>query len=349
MLNDIFLKIDNGAELSKEEIIRLLSLEDEESLSMLFKKADAVRKKYVGDEVHLRGLIEFSNYCARNCNYCGIRRGNKKVGRYRMEPEEIIETAVDAEKSGYKTVVLQSGEDGYYTVDKLVCMLRKIKIYTDLAVTLSIGERSKDEYEQMHEAGADRFLLRFETSNRELYANLHPDSKYDNRMQALKWLKEAGFQVGSGIMIGLPGQTVEDLSEDILKFKELELDMIGMGPYICHPGTPLAGSNNGTVGMTFKVIAVTRIVTRNTHIPATTALATLRPEDGREKALQLGANVMMPNVTPVKYRRFYELYPDKVCISEDAVDCRKCIGERLKRIGRSISTEHGHSLKTLGN
>ncbi|HHV76218.1 MAG TPA: [FeFe] hydrogenase H-cluster radical SAM maturase HydE [Syntrophothermus lipocalidus] len=345
MLNYVFKKIDQEQELSKEDIVCLLALKDEHELARLYDRADRIRKKYVGDEVHLRGLIEFSNYCRKNCYYCGIRRDNRKLRRYRMSAEEIVATAVVAERLGYKTVVLQSGEDMYYTVDKLVDIIRRIKQEADVAITLSIGERPREEYERLYEAGADRFLMRFETSNRELYARLHPDSDYDERMQILSWLKEIGYQVGSGVMIGLPGQTLEDLAMDILKFKELELDMVGVGPYICHEETPLAGNANGTVEMTFKVIALTRIVTRDAHIPATTALATLRPADGRERALELGANVVMPNVTPTKYRALYELYPGKVCIGEAAEQCLTCIHRRIYSLGRPISRGYGHSFK----
>ncbi|WP_287190173.1 [FeFe] hydrogenase H-cluster radical SAM maturase HydE [Syntrophothermus sp.] len=344
-MNYVFKKIDQEQELSKEDIVCLLALKDEQELARLYDRADRVRQKYVGDEVHLRGLIEFSNYCRKNCNYCGIRRGNRKLQRYRMSAEEILATVAVAERLGYKTVVLQSGEDMYYTVGKLVDIIRRIKQEADVAITLSIGERSREEYERLHEAGADRFLIRFETSNRELYSRLHPDSDYDERMQILVWLKEIGYQVGSGVMIGLPGQTLEDLAMDILKFRELDLDMVGVGPYICHEETPLAGNANGTVEMTFKVIALTRIVTRDAHIPATTALATLRPTDGREKALELGANVVMPNVTPAKYRALYELYPAKVCIGEEAEQCQACMHGRIYSLGRPISQGYGHSFK----
>ena len=216
-------------------------------------------------------------------------------------------------------------------------------------MTLSIGERPRQVYEKLFEAGADRYLMRFETSNPELYKRLHPDSKYEERMAILTWLKEIGYQVGSGVMVGVPGQTVEDLAQDILTFKELDLDMVGVGPYICHEATPLAGSSNGTVEMTLKVAALTRIVTRDTNLPATTALATLRPLDGREKALQVGANVVMPNVTPVKYRALYELYPDKICIGDAAEQCQGCITGRIMSIGRAdqpglrplLQTQHG--------
>ncbi len=345
MTDELFVKIDNDEVLTKDDLVTLLALNEPDELEGLYRRADLIRQKYVGNDVHLRGLIEVSNICRKNCSYCGIRSGNSKIKRYRMPVEEIMQGVKLAESFGYRTVVLQSGEDPFYTVDVLVDLIKEIKRDTKLAVTLSIGERSREEYQKLFEAGADRFLLRFETSNPILYQSLHPDSDFKQRMQALVWLKEIGFQVGSGIMIGLPGQTLEDLAMDILKFKELELDMIGVGPFISHPETPLAGAVNGTADLTLKVIALTRIVTRNTHIPATTALATLRPADGREQALQAGANVVMPNVTPLKYRDLYELYPEKVCINEAADQCHSCIRQRIFRVGRSISTDYGHSLK----
>lgn len=345
MLSNIFAKIDAEQDLSRDDLIALLQVNDEASLEKLYQRADRIREAYVGSEVHLRGLIEFSNYCRKNCNYCGIRAGNQKLQRYRMQAGEIVEVAVEAERLGYRTVVLQSGEDPFYTVERMEAIIRSIKQQTDLAITLSIGERPRQEYEQLYTAGADRYLLRFETSNSDLYARLHPDSDYSQRMNSLRWLKEIGYQVGSGIMIGVPGQRLEDLADDILAFKELDLDMIGVGPYICHEDTPLSGSVNGTADMTFKVIALTRIVTKNTYIPATTALASLRPSDGREKALELGANVVMPNVTPVHYRALYELYPAKVCIGENAQQCRGCMQGRIYSLGRPISKSHGHIYK----
>jgi len=321
----------------------LLALEQQDLLESLFSRADIIRQKYVGNDVHLRGLIEFSNICRKNCRYCGIRSGNSQLKRYRMSIDDIVACAKLVKDYGYKTVVLQSGEDPFYSVDILVDLIQKIKQETNLAITLSIGERKREEYQQLFAAGADRFLLRFETSNLTLYQSLHPDSDFNQRIQCLIWLKEIGFQVGSGVMVGLPGQTLQDLAQDIIKFKELDLDMIGIGPYISHPDTPLAGSANGTVAMTLKVIALTRIVTRNTHIPATTALATLSPEDGREKALQAGANVVMPNITPIKYRELYDLYPNKT--NETANSSHNYLREKITKIGRSISTDYGHSLK----
>jgi len=321
----------------------LLALEQQDLLESLFSRADIIRQKYVGNDVHLRGLIEFSNICRKNCRYCGIRSGNSQLKRYRMSIDDIVACAKLVKDYGYKTVVLQSGEDPFYSVDILVDLIQKIKQETNLAITLSIGERKREEYQQLFAAGADRFLLRFETSNLTLYQSLHPDSDFNQRIQCLIWLKEIGFQVGSGVMVGLPGQTLQDLAQDIIKFKELDLDMIGIGPYISHPDTPLAGSANGTVAMTLKVIALTRIVTRNTHIPATTALATLSPEDGREKALQAGANVVMPNITPIKYRELYDLYPNKT--NEAANSSHNYLREKITKIGRLISTGYGHSLK----
>lgn len=345
MYQSIFDKIAAYKELERDEVLQLLQTEDQLIIERLYDHANQYRKKYVGNEVHMRGLIEFSNYCRRNCTYCGIRRDNSNIPRYRMEASEIISTASQARQLGYWTVVLQSGEDAYYTVDMLEEIIRSIKRDNDIAITLSIGERPRQEYERLFAAGADRFLMRFETSNPDLYSKLHPDSKYQKRFQALEELYQIGYQVGSGIMAGLPEQTLGDIADDIIKFRELDLDMIGFGPYICHEETPLAGSENGTVEMTFKVIALTRIVTRRTHIPATTALSSLRPDDGREIALEVGANVVMPNVTPVKYRSWYALYPAKVCIGEDASQCRSCMGGRISGLGRPISIGPGHAVR----
>lgn len=344
MLKEIFHKIEHEYNLNKENLVTLLSLENPDDLALLFSLADRCRRKYVGEDVHLRGLIEFSNYCRKNCHYCGIRRGNQKAQRYRMTKKEILITVSTAEKLGYKTVVLQSGEDTYFTIERMTDLIKEIKKQSDVALTLSIGERSNEDYQRMYQAGANRFLLRFETSNQDLYQKLHPDSNYEERMTILRRLKEIGYQVGSGIMVGIPGQTKEDLAADILKFKELELDMVGIGPYICHQNTPLVGSPNGTVEMTFKTIALTRIVTRTAYIPATTALATLSPKDGRKKALQLGANVVMPNVTPLKYQAFYDIYPAKEYSGEDAEQNYHKISKEILAMGRLISHDYGHSL-----
>lgn len=333
-------------ELTKEDIISLLHLTDSCELEKLYSKADAVRKEFMGDTVHLRGIIEFSNYCGRWCEYCGLRAENKELERYRMSPDEIFETALKAHKLGYKTIVLQSGEDNHYTIDIIEEIINKIKSAMDIIITLSVGERPESEYIRMKNVGVDRYLLKHETSNRDLYKKLHPDMDYDNRINCLKILKSLDFEVGSGIMIGLPGQTMESIANDILLFKELRVDMIGMGPYISHPNTPLYQDflkygyftpdiDYNIEEMVYKVVAVTRLVNARAHIPATTALATTNPVRGRELALTRGANVVMPNVTDRKYRLLYEIYPSKVCTDEKPEDCRACIDRRIRSIGRN--------------
>lgn len=333
-------------ELSKDDIIELLNITSSCDLQRIFDKADQTRKEYMGDIVHMRGIIEFSNHCARWCTYCGLNAKNNELKRYRMPVEEIVETAKKAHAMGYKTVVLQSGEDNYYTIEIIEDLIRKIKSEIDIVITISLGERPEEEYRRMKKAGGDRYLLKHETSDKELYKRLHPDMKYENRINCLKTLKKLGFEVGSGIMIGLPGQTFESIANDILLFKELEIDMIGMGPYIPHPGTDLykdyketgyftSDVNCDLEEMVYKVLAITRIVTRRTHLPATTALATTNPARGRELALTRGANVVMPNVTDRKYRTLYEIYPAKVCTDEKPEDCRVCINKRICSIGRT--------------
>ena len=310
----------------------------------LFKAADKTRQKYHGDGVHLRGLIEFSNHCSRSCYYCGLRRENKKPERYRLSQAEIISAALTAEKLGYGTVVLQSGEDNYYTQAKISEIIKKIKAKTGLAITLSLGERTKEDYQSWREAGADRYLLRFETSDPELYHKLHPAGSFQNRIENLYWLKESGYQLGSGSLIGLPGQTVKSLASDLRLYKELDLDMVGLGPFLVNPNTPLADNQNGSFELTLKMLALTRIILPKAHLPATTALGTINNK-GREKALQKGANVLMPNVTPKEYRANYQLYPDKICTDESPVDCSQCIPARLKTIDRYPAKGPGHSLK----
>ena len=331
--------------LTKEQIVDLLKEKDEAVIEALYRQADQVRKQYVGDAVHLRGLIEFSNYCKRDCLYCGLRRSNAEVVRYRMTMSEIFNAAQDAAKLGLQTVVIQSGEDPHISIDDLCSLVQSIKTDIGFAVTLSIGERTYEDYKRLKEAGADRYLLRFETTDPVLFKKLKPDSVYEKRFQCLEWLAELGYQVGSGIMVGLPGQTMESIADDILKFKELALDMVGLGPYISHPNTPLQGSANGTMEMVLKVTALTRIVTQNTHMPATTATGTIDAE-GRQKALQCGANVLMPNSTPRKYREHYLIYPDKICIDEEPHKCRFCVESMVIGLGRTISHDAGHSLKS---
>ena len=327
--------------MTRTQIIEALTSPYTESL---YFKADRVRKEYMGDQVHLRGLIEFSNVCGRDCLYCGIRRSNREVFRYKMPADEIVATAAEAKRLGYKSLVLQSGENCQYPLEEMCAFIARIKNELGLAITLSIGEKTKEEYAALKEAGCDRYLLRFETSAPELFHELRPGSSFENRIRCLKWLRELGYQVGSGIMVGLPGQTVEMIADDILLMNELDLDMIGIGPFIPDPHTPLKDAQGGTLEMTLKTLAVIRITTKNTHLPATTAMGSINPY-GRQKALKCGANVLMPNVTPTSYRKHYQLYPNKICIKDKPGDCALCISGMVAKLDRSIATDAGHSLK----
>ncbi len=327
----------------QREIAGRLKDNGELETAELFKEADSVRKKYAGSQVHLRGIIEFSNYCRRDCLYCGLRAGNRHATRYRMSPEEIISCAGTAAALKIPTVVLQSGEDAHYSTDDLCRIVASIK-KLGLAVTLSVGERPYEAYRSLKEAGCDRYLLRFETSDEALYERLRPGRKLKDRINCLEHLKKLDYQTGSGIMIGLPGQTPESIAGDILLFKSLELDMIGVGPFLPHPRTPLSGEKTAALESVLKVIALTRIITKDTHIPATTAVGTMDSR-GRQRALACGANIIMPNITPAEYRRFYEIYPDKICVDEDAFKCRGCVEKMIKSAGRQIGEGFGHSLK----
>ena len=318
--------------LEKNDIIHLLANSGSDEL--LFKTANQLREEYLGKEVHLRALIEFSNVCKRNCFYCGLRSENKKAERYRLSPEQIIATANLAISKGYKTVVLQSGEDAYYTVKILAEIIKEVK-KNDVAVTLSIGEMSYDDYAILKVAGADRFLLRIETTDKVLYKKLHPNMSYENRVRCLYDLKKLGYETGTGCLVGLPEQTLDSLAEDILFFKKLDADMVGIGPFIPHPDTPLAGLEAGNFYLALKVMAITRLLLPYANIPATTAMETLH-KNGRRIALESGANVVMPNFTELGYRKKYEIYPDKI-----SVDYSEIV-EELTRLGRTVSNKKGN-------
>ena len=325
----------------KEEIIQWL--QDDNQEKALFQKADAVRKETLGDEVHLRGLIEFSNICRNNCLYCGIRRGNAFIKRYRLTEEELIQTASHAAHLGFKTIVMQSGEDMYYTADKLCRVIEKIK-KLDVAVTLSIGERTYQEYKAFREAGADRYLMRIETTDKDLYHRLDPHMSWNHRHDCLLMIRDLGYELGSGIMVGLPGQRIESVAEDLLYLQSLPVDMAGIGPFIPHPQTPLAKEKGGTLKLALRTMAAMRLLMPDINIPATTAMESLHPQ-GRLMALQCGANVIMPNVTDREYRKLYELYPNKICVNETAVQCRTCVGFKIRSIGRTIGTGYGGHIK----
>ncbi len=305
----------------------------------LLQMADRTRKKFCKDEVHLRGIIEFSNYCSRDCLYCGLRRDNKNITRYRMKPGEIVGLAVKIAAQGVNTIVLQSGDDFYYTQKSLCKIISQIKQKTGAAVTLSIGERPLDDYQAFKDSGADRYLLKHETLNPALYRILHPGQNLKQRLKILEYLKKIGFQVGSGNIVGLPNQSIKDLMRDVLLLKELDVDMAGIGPFIPQKDTPLADQPPGDLDLTLKVLAMARILTKNAHLPATTALASLDRESGYLRALKSGANVIMPDFTPASYQINYRIYDNKIDLS------LKKAKQIISKAGRTISRGRGDSLK----
>lgn len=334
-------RLKNKVPLAKEDVFFLLESADD---AFLFKNADRIRKEQMGDEVHLRGLFEFSNICKRNCNYCGLRHDNKHQHRYRIKPDDVVEQALIIASYNIKTVVMQSGEDSFYTTDVLTDIIRRIKQNADIAITLSIGEKTKDEYRAFFGAGADRYLLRHETASKSLYEKLHPDSLFEERVRCIEDLFDIGFQVGMGGMVGMPYQTVNDMVEDIMFLQKYQPDMIGIGPYICADKTPFRDFESGTIKNALKMIALARIVCPQAHIPATTAVGTI-DECGMEKALRVGANVVMPNFTPEEYRIHYNIYPNKMGINEQASKCNNRVREMILREGKTVGTGYGHSLK----
>jgi biotin synthase len=343
-----------NAVLNKIEVLGWLRETNPDRLAELWRRADETRRNHVGGAVHLRGLVEISNFCVRQCAYCGLRAGNANLARYRMTTDEILEAAHQAVQFGYGTVVLQGGEDYCITTEWMAEVIRRIKGETPLAVTLSLGERPDKDLAAWRAAGADRYLLRFETSDRGLFDEIHQPlgSRKCDRIAILRRLRELDFEVGSGIMVGIPGQTYDSVANDIALFRELDLDMIGIGPFIPHPATPLGSGFKisppvhservpNSELMVYKAVALTRLVRPDANIPATTALATINKKNGRELGLQRGANVFMPNLTPLRYRRLYEIYPDKACIAETGEACNGCLGFRIRSLGRHIGSGAG--------
>lgn len=331
-------------ELTREDLIALLSLTDPEERAALYRAAYEVKRREVGTTVHFRGLIEWSNRCRKDCYYCGIRQSNAKLDRYDLSEEEILEAARFIHERGYGSLVLQGGERQSAAFTSLIeGLVQKIKALSngELGITLSLGEQTPETYARWFAAGAHRYLLRIETSNPALYKTLHPaDHSFETRVACLQSLRAAGYQVGTGVMIGLPGQTAADLADDILFFKALDVDMIGMGPFIPHHDTPLADSMPGFDGAEqlargLVMIAVTRLYLKDVNIAAATALQALR-HDGRELGLLAGANILMPNVTEPKYRRGYQLYDGKPCLDENAELCSHCLERRIAAIGETI-------------
>ena len=327
----------------------LLALEEEEQLESLFAYADVVRKKFVGDEILLRGLIEFSNFCRNSCFYCGLNKHNKKLQRYRLDSKQIMLAVKNIAAAGIKTVVLQSGEDEELDAYWLKDLIEQIKNNFDMAITLSVGERSYEDYKLWRQAGADRYLLKIETSDKMLYDSLHMQMSFENRIECSRNLKALGYQNGSGCLVGLKGQTIRSLAEDIMFFKKENFDMIGIGLFIPHEMTPLKNEPLGNLNLALKVIAVTRIVTKDTNIPATTAIGSVGKSDARLLALKAGANVLMPNFTPQPYKKLYEIYPGKRCINEQSGECVHCIEAMVKTINRPVCYSRGDSLKNKNN
>ncbi len=340
---------------SREDIIQLLS-SDVVGRNKLYEKAASVKRNHVGNKVYYRGLVEFSNICFKNCYYCGIRAGNKNINRYDISEDAILKAVKYAHDSHYASVVFQAGErDDDEFIEKVCRLLRKSKEITkgEIGITISVGEQSEEVYQKWFDCGAHRFLLRIESSNRELFNKIHPNNAkhdFDKRIAALRLLKKTGYQTGTGVMIGLPEQTIENLADDILFFEEFDIDMIGMGPYIEHAETPmfeqkdLLWSLDERFNMALKMIATLRLVLPDINIAAATALQAI-DQIGREKALKVGANIIMPNITPTVHRTDYQLYQNKPCIDESASDCNNCLEARIKIAGDSIGYgEWGDSL-----
>lgn len=338
-MDSIVKDILNKNEFSRADIIELLNCEGEDR-TLLFRKSAEIKEKHIGNKVWFRGLIEFSNICGKDCLYCGIRKGNKNLIRYSLDDEEILEAAKFAYKNRYGSIALQSGElESGFVTGRIENLLLRIREMSDgeLGITLSVGEQQPEVYKRWFDAGAHRYLLRVESTNSELYGKIHPvDSKhsFSRRLESLKSLQEIGYQTGTGVMIGLPFQTMDDLAGDLLFMKDFDIDMCGMGPYIEHADTPLIKHAGELMplkqrfDLTLKMIAIIRIMMKNINIVAATALQAIDPI-GREKAVKIGANILMPNITPGKYRDSYKLYDNKPCTDDSAEDCQSCLEARV--------------------
>ncbi|MCL2874324.1 MAG: [FeFe] hydrogenase H-cluster radical SAM maturase HydE [Defluviitaleaceae bacterium] len=337
-MRELIDRLERDRLLTRDEFKAVLVCEDK----YLHERAKAVRERVFGNKIYMRGLIEFTSYCKRNCYYCGLRTGNTDAQRYRLTKDEILSCCAEGYELGFRTFVLQGGEDPYYTDEILVDIVRAIKYdYADCAVTLSLGERDYKSLKRLRDAGADRYLLRQETSNEEHYAMLHPsDMMLSDRQKCLKNLKEIGYQVGCGFLIGSPGQTLDCIVDDLLFIKDLDPAMVGIGPFIPHSSTPFAGEKRGDLQLTLNTLAVLRLINPHLLIPATTALGSLEPT-GREMGVLAGANVVMPNLSPEYAREKYMLYDNKICTDESAQLCRGCIGRRMNSIGCEIVVDRG--------
>lgn len=335
-------KLEKHRQLSKEEWCDLIAGRTEETAEYLFERARYWQQKQFGNKVYTRGLIEFTNYCKNDCYYCGIRRSNSHAQRYRLTQEQILECCQTGYELGFRTFVLQGGEDGWFTQEKLEAIVRTIKSdYPDCAITLSVGERSYESYQGLFAAGADRYLLRHETAEEHHYKSLHPKELQAEHRKACLWnLKKIGFQTGTGFMVGSPGQTPVELAEDMIFIQKLQPQMVGIGPFVPHHETPFAGETEGTVELTLFMIGLLRLLQPKLLLPATTALGTIDPK-GREKGILAGANVVMPNLSPTSVRKKYELYDNKICTGDEAAECRMCLNRRMEGIGYQLVTDRG--------
>ncbi len=335
-------QLENNQILSREDFAILLDSRNDEIAKYLYERAGAVKHHIYGHHVYMRGLIEFTNYCRNDCYYCGIRKSNRRAQRYRLTNNQILECCHAGYDLGLRTFVLQGGEDPYYTDEKIIAIVRSIKkYYPDCAVTLSIGEKDYASYQAYFDAGADRYLLRHETANQEHYAKLHPPGmSLDNRKQCLFNLKEIGYQVGCGFMVGSPYQTNECIIDDLLFIKELNPHMIGIGPFIPHKDTRLADKKVAPLELTLFLLGVIRLMLPKVLLPATTALGTIHPQ-GREQGILAGANVVMPNLSPVNVREKYMLYDNKICVEEGADECLRGLHDRMANIGYKLVVSRG--------
>lgn len=341
-IKNLMEELEQTRTLPDEALLALITDEDEKTRQELARLADRKRRAWYGDEVFVRGLIEFTNYCKNDCFYCGIRRSNTKAERYRLTQEQILECCDLGWDLGYRTFVLQGGEDPWFTDAKICALVEAIKTaHPDCAVTLSIGEKSRESYAAYRSAGADRYLLRHETANEDHYRYLHPEPLSGaNRRRCLWDLKELGYQVGAGFMVGAPGQKPEHLLEDLRFLQELQPDMIGIGPFLPHQDTPFRDEPPGSFLLTLRLLSILRLMFPRVLLPATTALGTIHPM-GRELGMQAGANVVMPNLSPADVREKYKLYDNKICTGDEAAQCRSCLERRMAYAGYRVVVDRG--------
>lgn len=344
-MHELIRQLRQEQTLPDAQMMQLLAAEDRIVVEELCQNARDVRQMYYGNKVFTRGLIEFTNYCRNNCHYCGIRRDNRNVERYRLSDTQIYDCVREGYQLGFRTFVLQGGEDVFYTKDRLGAIIRHIKgMYPDCAVTLSFGEWEEEYYQYWHDCGADRYLLRHETADAAHYGMLHPDGmQLSRRMECLRKLKEIGYQIGAGFMVGSPGQTFDTLLKDLRYLQDLQPDMAGIGPFLPQKDTPFAQKEGGTLGMTIKLLAVIRLMLPKVLLPATTALGTVHPK-GREFGMLAGANVVMPNLSPVSVRGKYALYDNKICTGEEAAQGWDDLDKKLHAVGYSLYIGRGDSL-----